>query len=131
MHLCRRPLPPARRPHRPFRALQTPHDGDLAPLGVVGIISAFNFPVAVWSWNAALALVSGDAVVWKPSEKTPLTALATQAIFERAAKSSAAFPRPRNSAHRRRQGRRAASRQPTHPVGLRHRINRHGPRRSA
>ncbi|TKB38380.1 MAG: aldehyde dehydrogenase family protein, partial [Mesorhizobium sp.] len=41
------------------------------PLGVVGVISAFNFPVAVWSWNAALALVCGDAVVWKPSEKTP------------------------------------------------------------
>jgi aldehyde dehydrogenase (NAD+) len=56
------------------------------PLGVVGIISAFNFPVAVWSWNAALALVCGNAVVWKPSEKTPLTALATQAIFDRAAK---------------------------------------------
>ena len=55
-------------------------------LGVVGVISAFNFPVAVWSWNAALALVCGDAVVWKPSEKTPLTALATQAIFDRAAK---------------------------------------------
>ncbi|OGA99159.1 MAG: aldehyde dehydrogenase [Burkholderiales bacterium RIFCSPHIGHO2_12_FULL_61_11] len=54
------------------------------PLGVVGIISAFNFPVAVWSWNAALALVCGDAVVWKPSEKAPLTALATQALFERA-----------------------------------------------
>jgi aldehyde dehydrogenase (NAD+) len=52
------------------------------PLGVVGIITAFNFPVAVWSWNAALALVCGDAVVWKPSEKTPLTAIATQAIFE-------------------------------------------------
>jgi len=56
------------------------------PLGVVGIISAFNFPVAVWSWNASLALVCGNAVVWKPSEKTPLTALATQAIFNRAAK---------------------------------------------
>ena len=55
------------------------------PLGVVGVISAFNFPVAVWSWNAALALVCGDPVVWKPSEKTPLTALATQALFERAA----------------------------------------------
>ena len=54
------------------------------PLGVVGVISAFNFPVAVWSWNAALALVCGDTVVWKPSEKTPLTALATQAVFERA-----------------------------------------------
>ncbi len=55
------------------------------PLGVVGVISAFNFPVAVWSWNAALALVCGNAVVWKPSEKTPLTALATQAIFQNAA----------------------------------------------
>jgi len=55
------------------------------PLGVVGVISAFNFPVAVWSWNATLALVCGDAVVWKPSEKTPLTALAVQALFERAA----------------------------------------------
>jgi aldehyde dehydrogenase (NAD+) len=55
------------------------------PLGVVGVISAFNFPVAVWCWNAALALVCGDAVVWKPSEKTPLTAMAVQALFERAA----------------------------------------------
>jgi aldehyde dehydrogenase (NAD+) len=55
------------------------------PIGVVGIISAFNFPVAVWSWNAALALICGNACVWKPSEKTPLTALAVQAIFERAA----------------------------------------------
>ena len=56
------------------------------PLGVIGVISAFNFPVAVWSWNAALAFVCGNSVVWKPSEKTPLTALACQAIFERAAK---------------------------------------------
>jgi aldehyde dehydrogenase (NAD+) len=55
------------------------------PLGPVGIISAFNFPVAVWSWNAALALVCGDSVVWKPSEKTPLTALACQNLFDRAA----------------------------------------------
>ncbi len=55
------------------------------PLGVVGVISAFNFPVAVWSWNAALAIVCGNPVVWKPSEKTPLTALAVQGIFERAA----------------------------------------------
>lgn len=55
------------------------------PLGVVGVISAFNFPAAVWSWNAVLALVCGNAVVWKPSEKTPLTALACQALFERAA----------------------------------------------
>ncbi len=60
------------------------------PVGVVGIISAFNFPVAVWSWNAALALVAGDTCVWKPSEKTPLTALATQALFEAAAKKAGA-----------------------------------------
>ncbi|WP_435771629.1 L-piperidine-6-carboxylate dehydrogenase [Nocardioides sp. SYSU DS0651] len=56
------------------------------PLGVVGVISAFNFPVAVWSWNAALALVAGDAVVWKPSEKTLLTALACQALAAEAAR---------------------------------------------
>ena len=55
------------------------------PLGVVGVITAFNFPVAVWSWNAAIALVCGDTVVWKPSELTPLTALGCQALIERAA----------------------------------------------
>ena len=54
------------------------------PLGVVGIISAFNFPVAVWAWNAALALVCGNTLVWKPSEKAPLVALATQALLDRA-----------------------------------------------
>src|SRR5205814_6900486 len=54
------------------------------PLGPVAVITAFNFPVAVWAWNAALALVCGDPVVWKPSDKTPLTALAVQAIFVQA-----------------------------------------------
>ena len=54
------------------------------PLGVVGVISAFNFPVAVWAWNSAIALVCGDSVVWKPSEKTPLTALASHALLQRA-----------------------------------------------
>ena len=54
------------------------------PLGVVGVITAFNFPVAVFSWNAALALVCGNPVIWKPSEKTPLTALATMAVLQRA-----------------------------------------------
>ena len=54
------------------------------PLGPVGIISAFNFPVAVWAWNAALALICGNSIIWKPSEKTPLTALACQKIFEAA-----------------------------------------------
>ncbi len=52
------------------------------PLGVVGIISAFNFPVAVWSWNASLAWVCGNVCIWKPSEKTPLTALACQHIVQ-------------------------------------------------
>jgi aldehyde dehydrogenase (NAD+) len=57
------------------------------PLGIVGVISAFNFPVAVWSWNAMLAWVCGDVCIWKPSEKTPLTAIAcqhiAQGVFER------------------------------------------------
>ncbi len=53
------------------------------PLGVVGIISAFNFPVAVWSWNLAIALICGDVCVWKPASPTPLTAIACQKIFEK------------------------------------------------
>jgi aldehyde dehydrogenase (NAD+) len=53
------------------------------PLGVVGVISAFNFPVAVWSWNALIAAVCGDCVIWKPSLKTPLTAVAVQNICDR------------------------------------------------
>jgi aldehyde dehydrogenase (NAD+) len=64
------------------------------PLGVVGVISAFNFPVAVWAWNFALAIVCGDSVVWKPSEKTPLTALACGALFARAAARFAASGAP-------------------------------------
>ncbi len=55
------------------------------PLGAIGVISAFNFPVAVWSWNVALALVCGDPVVWKPSEKTPLTALACHNLLMKVA----------------------------------------------
>src|SRR5260370_370434 len=61
------------------RMLETWH-----PLGPVGIITAFNFPVAVWSWNAAIALVCGDSVLWKPSDKTPLCALACNELFARA-----------------------------------------------
>lgn len=53
------------------------------PLGIVGIISAFNFPVAVWAWNTALAWVCGNVCIWKPSEKTPLTAIACQHIIEK------------------------------------------------
>jgi aldehyde dehydrogenase (NAD+) len=63
------------------RMLETWH-----PLGPVGVISAFNFPVAVWSWNFAIAIVCGDPVVWKPSEKTPVTALACQQLFLEAAR---------------------------------------------
>jgi aldehyde dehydrogenase (NAD+) len=62
------------------------------PLGVNVVISAFNFPVAVWAWNAALALVCGNSVVWKPSEKTPLAAIACQKLFERAAKKMGGVP---------------------------------------
>lgn len=68
---------PSERPGH--RLMETWH-----PLGVVGVISAFNFPAAVWSWNTAVALVCGDPVVWKPSELTPLTALACQATLARA-----------------------------------------------
>ena len=63
------------------------------PIGPVGVISAFNFPTAVWAWNAALALVCGDSVVWKPSEKAPLTALATLALFERTAAAFGGVPK--------------------------------------
>ena len=62
------------------------------PLGVSAVISAFNFPVAVWAWNAAIALVCGNAVVWKPSEKTPLTALACHALLIEAAESLSQVP---------------------------------------
>jgi aldehyde dehydrogenase (NAD+) len=74
--LCGLTIATERREHR---MMETWH-----PLGVAGIITAFNFPVAVWSWNAALALVCGDPCVWKPSEKTPLCALATHALLGRA-----------------------------------------------
>src|SRR5438477_1680132 len=62
------------------------------PLGVVAVISAFNFPVAVWSWNAALAAVCGDATIWKASEKTPLTAIAVTKIAERVCRETGADP---------------------------------------
>jgi aldehyde dehydrogenase (NAD+) len=68
---------PSERPEH--RLMETWH-----PLGPVSIITAFNFPVAVWAWNAALALVCGNSLLWKPSEKTPLTALAVQTLFQEA-----------------------------------------------
>ncbi|MFC4563051.1 aldehyde dehydrogenase family protein [Nocardiopsis mangrovi] len=69
---------PSERPGH--RLMETWH-----PLGVVGVVTAFNFPVAVWSWNTAIALVCGDTVVWKPSEAAPMTALACHALLARAA----------------------------------------------
>ena len=62
------------------------------PLGPIGIITAFNFPVAVWAWNAAIALVCGDSIVWKPSEKTPLTAIACQLLLMKAADGMCEIP---------------------------------------
>ena len=56
------------------------------PLGIVGIISAFNFPVAVWSWNSMLAMVCGDVCVWKPSEKTPFVVLPASRLFQKSLK---------------------------------------------
>jgi aldehyde dehydrogenase (NAD+) len=69
------------------------------PLGVVGIISAFNFPVAVWAWNACLAAIGGNVAVWKPSPKTPLTAIAVQQICNRVMK-DARLPRRFSALHR-------------------------------
>ncbi len=83
---------PSERPGH--RLMETWH-----PLGVVGIISAFNFPVAVYAWNTALALVAGDTVVWKAAEPTPLSALATDALLARAAEdvgAPAGAPPPRD-----------------------------------
>src|ERR687898_1539558 len=62
------------------------------PLGPVGVISAFNFPVAVWAWNAMIGLVCGDPIVWKPSEKTPLSALACHALAQRVIRDSPDVP---------------------------------------
>jgi len=69
---------PSERPSH--RLMETWH-----PLGVVGLITAFNFPAAVWSWNTAVALVCGDTIVWKPSTATPLTSMACSALLDRAA----------------------------------------------
>ncbi len=74
---------PSERPGH--RLMETWH-----PVGVVGVISAFNFPAAVWAWNSALALVCGNTVVWKPSEATPLVAVAATALLERAARDRSA-----------------------------------------
>jgi aldehyde dehydrogenase (NAD+) len=73
------------RPHH--RMLEQWH-----PLGVIGVITAFNFPVAVWSWNTAVSAVCGNATIWKPSEQTPLTAIATTRIAERVCRANQVDP---------------------------------------
>src|SRR5208282_2868336 len=73
------------RPHH--RMLEQWH-----PLGIVGVISAFNFPVAVWSWNSAVAAVCGNATLWKPSETTPLTAIATTRLAEKVCRANKIAP---------------------------------------
>lgn len=73
------------------RANHVMHENWL-PLGPIGVISAFNFPAAVWAWNFALAVICGDSVIWKPSEKTPLTALACHGVFEKAVKEFGEVP---------------------------------------
>ena len=100
------------------------------PLGPVLVISAFNFPVAVWAWNAALALVCGNPVIWKPSEKTPLCAELVMAVRPpRAARVRRCARRPGPAGARRARCRRGAGRRPAHRFGLGDRIDRDGPRR--
>ena len=71
------------------------------PLGPIGVITAFNFPVAVWAWNAAIAAVCGDTVVWKPSTETPLTAIAVQHICDSVMRATTAARGVFNAGHRR------------------------------
>ena len=100
------------------------------PLGPVGVITAFNFPVAVWAWNAALALVCGDPVIWKPSEKTPLCAAAVMALAKRALERFGDAPdgllqvRPGRA-----RGRRGAGRRSARGPAVGDRLDRDGPRR--
>ena len=98
------------------------------PLGVVGVITAFNFPVAVWAWNTAIALVCGDTVVWKPSELTPLTALACQAL-DRAGRRTMSGRRDAGqpAGHGRPRGRRATRRRPAGGTAERDRFGADGP----
>ncbi len=99
------------------------------PLGVVGVISAFNFPVAVWSWNAMIAAVCGDCVLWKPSSETPLCAIAVQKIcnrvFDRHGVKGVFNLVIGDGAS----GRRAHAGRPPHSAGQLHRLDRSGPSR--
>ena len=96
------------------------------PLGIVGIISAFNFPVAVWSWNSALAAVCGNATVWKPSELTPLTALATTRLAEKICRANKIDPAIFQSRLRRSWHRQKIVRRPPRVARIRDRFDTHG-----
>ena len=109
---------PSERPGH--RLMETWH-----PLGVVGVISAFNFPVAVWSWNTALALVCGDTVVWKPSEQTPLRRWPADALLAGLPPSRRAR-RASTARARRRAGGRATGRQSARAAGQRDRFGADG-----
>ena len=100
------------------------------PLGPVGVITAFNFPAAVWAWNAMIALVAGDTVIWKPSSKTPLTALALNAVIGRVLEEDG-LPEGIMSVviGNRREVGRAAHRGPPSAAHLGDRERRHGPPR--
>ena len=98
------------------------------PLGVVGVISAFNFPVAVWAWNACLAFVCGDPVVWKPSEKTPLTARrGAGPVRARGGAVRRRAGRPRPGGAGRTRDRRGAGRRSARGPGLGDRLDADGP----
>ena len=99
------------------------------PLGVVGVISAFNFPMAVFAWNAALALVCGNTLAWKPSEKTPLSALALNGLLQRAARRQRIRRRPQRGPDRRPRDRRGAGGPPQREAGERDRLHRDGQER--
>ena len=111
---------PSERPGH--RLMETWH-----PLGVVGVISAFNFPVAVWAWNTAVALVCGDTVVWKPSEPTPADApWRADALLDRAAAEVGAPDGLHHVVLGGRGGRPGAGRRPAGRAGQRHRVGRMG-----
>ena len=112
---------PSERPGH--RLMETWH-----PLGVVGVITAFNFPCAVWAWNAAVAFVCGDTIVWKPSPMTALTSMACQALVERAASECDAPAGVQRLVDRRPGGVPGARRQPRCRARQRHRIGAHGHR---
>ena len=112
---------PSERPGH--RLMETWH-----PLGVVAVISAFNFPVAVWAWNTAIALVCGDTVVWKPSERTPLTAVAASALLDRAAREEGAPEGLNTVVVADPEGAGALVDSPPRPARQRYRIRAHGRR---